>query len=107
VSTRRKTPQQKKRESLLKDRRNTYGENSKASRKNIPRRKAQGHQALRRIARQAMSAAAERSDPELADAIEPTLRRKRLEAWTKRPDKPLADVLARKGKRRAPEQPET
>jgi len=33
----RKTPQQKKAESYANDRRNTYGENDKASRKAIPR----------------------------------------------------------------------
>jgi hypothetical protein len=36
---RKKSPQQKKAESLKKDRRNAYGENSKSSRKNIPRAK--------------------------------------------------------------------
>ena len=99
ISKRKKTPQQKKAQSLKKDRRNTYGENAKSSRKNIPRRRAEGHQALRRLARQALNAAVERGDPEIADAAEPRLRLKRLKGWTKDPDEPLGEVLARKGKR--------
>jgi hypothetical protein len=37
---RKKTPQEKKRLSYLKDRRDEYGENDKSSRKNLPRSKA-------------------------------------------------------------------
>ena len=43
----RKTPQQKKASSYKKDRRNCYGENSKASRKNIPKAKAHTRRAYR------------------------------------------------------------
>lgn len=46
-----KSPQEKKRLSLKKDRRNTYGENDKASRKNIPRSKAKSHRAVRHTAK--------------------------------------------------------
>lgn len=99
MSSKRKTPQQKKAESLKKDRRNTYGESSKASRKRIPLRRAEGHQAARRLARQALNAAADRADPEIADAVEPVLRRKRLTGWKKSPDRPLGEVLSGKGKR--------
>ena len=99
MRSKRKTPQQKKAQSLAKDRRNTHGENAKSSRKNIPRRRSEGHQALRRIARQALNAAAERADPDIIDAAEPQLRLKRLKGWIKFPDEPLGEVLARKGKR--------
>ena len=99
MRSKRKTPQQKKAESLKKDRRNTYGENAKSSRKNIPRRRAEGHQALRRLAKQALNGAVERGDPEIANAVESRLRLKRLKGWSKDPDEPLGDVLARKGKR--------
>jgi hypothetical protein len=99
MSSKKKTPQQKKAESLKKDRRNAYGENAKSSRKNIPRRRAEGHQAVRRLARQALNAAAERADAEIVDAAEPQLRLKRLRGWIKDPDEPLGAVLARKGKR--------
>jgi hypothetical protein len=99
MPSKRKTPQQKKSESLAKDRRNTYGENAKSSRKNIPRRRAEGHQALRRLARQALNAVVERDEPEIADATEPQLRLKQLKGWRKDPDEPLGAVLARRGKR--------
>jgi hypothetical protein len=52
-----KTPQQKKRLSYQHDRRNTYGENQKSSRKNIPRSKQLSHQDERRSVRQALIAA--------------------------------------------------
>ncbi len=100
MAAKRKTPQEKKAASLAKDRRNTHGENAKSSRKNIPRRKAEGHQAIRRMARQALNAAAGRADVEIADAAEPRLRLKRLKGWKKFPDEPLGVVLARKRKRR-------
>jgi hypothetical protein len=100
MTSRRKTPQQKKAESLKKDRRNTYGENAKSSRKNIPRRRAEGNQAVRRHARQALVAAAERADSEIVEAAEPQLRLKRLKGWKKLPDTPLGEVLERKRKRR-------
>ena len=48
MTVKRKTPQQKKRESYEKDRRNTYGENAKASCKLIPIRKAGDRRALGR-----------------------------------------------------------
>ena len=43
-----KSPQDKKNASLERDRRNTYGENAKSSRKNIPQSKQLSHQAERR-----------------------------------------------------------
>jgi hypothetical protein len=45
-----KSPQDKKRHSLQKDRRNTYGENSKSSRKNIRKGKQRTHMEERRVA---------------------------------------------------------
>lgn len=97
----RKSPREKKAESYLKDRRNTYGENAKASRKSIPRRKAAGSRALRRLARQALLEAAAKADPEIVDAVEPRLERKRRVGWAKVPDRPLGEVIARKHERRA------
>lgn len=47
-----KSPQDKKRASLELDRRNTYGENDKASRKNIPLAKARSIRAERRAVQQ-------------------------------------------------------
>jgi len=48
--SRLKTPQQKKKASLALDGRNVYGENDKASKKLIPRRKQEAHQLIRRAA---------------------------------------------------------
>jgi hypothetical protein len=44
-----KTPQEKKKLSYMKDRRNTYGENGKSSRKSIRLSKALNEPATRRI----------------------------------------------------------
>jgi hypothetical protein len=100
MTAKRKTPQRKKRESYARDRRNTYGENAKASRKNIPRRKATDRRALRRVAKQALSATAAREDPEIADALEARLEHKRRRGFVKSPDAPLGEVVERKMKRR-------
>jgi hypothetical protein len=51
----RKSPQAKKADGHAKDRRNSYGENSKASREAIPRRKAGENRMDRRAVNQAMS----------------------------------------------------
>lgn len=95
-----KTPQQKKRESYAKDRRNTYGENAKSSRKAIPRRKALRLRALRRIARAAIEDATAHADLDRIEEVEPKLKLKRLREWRKVPDQPLGKVLARKATKR-------
>lgn len=100
MSRKKPTPQEKKLNSLLKDRRNTYGENAKASRKNIPRRKAVGSRMQRRIAKQILVAAAAAVDPEIIDSIEARLKKKRLSSWAKVPDQPLGLVIVRKRKNR-------
>ena len=98
---RKKKTQEKKRESYLKDRRNTYGENAKASRKLIPIRKATGNRILRRIAKQELVSAVKRGDADVVDRLKPRLKRKRRQGWKKMPDRPLGEVLVRKRKRRA------
>lgn len=101
VPRKQKSPQEKKRESYEKDRRNTYGENATASRKLIPKRKAIGSRALRHMASQALASAVALGDPEVIDALEARLKRKRRLGWTKSPDKPLKEVIPRKRERRA------
>jgi len=49
-----RNPEEKKRLSLARDRRNRYGENSKSSRKNIQRRKQLRHTDERRSAGEAL-----------------------------------------------------
>jgi hypothetical protein len=79
----RKTPQQKKAESYAKDRRNTYGENAKSSRKNIPRNQRLRNRAVRRIAR--MAFAPSTLDEEWVDAVEVRVKAKRRKAWRSGP----------------------
>ena len=82
----RKTPQEKKRLSYAKDRRNTYGENDKSSRRNIPAAKARQRRANRRVAHQVLTTAGE----EQLGLIRPKTR------WRKAPDTPLGEVVRRK-----------
>ena len=97
----RRTPQEKKRLSYLRDRRNTYGENDKSSRKAIHRRKQIVNQANRRIVRQGITAATslpDQGDLEEAVVEATSVRPKR---WSKEPDEPLGEVLPRQLRRRA------
>ena len=95
-----KTPQEKKLLSYEHDRRNTYGENQKSSRKNIPRSKQLSHQGERRVVRQALTGAEgrvadERSD-EAQSQVARKVRMKKLNAFRKSPDTPLGEVIARR-----------
>jgi hypothetical protein len=95
----RKTPQQKKVESLKKDRRGTYGNNAKAARSAVPARKRHRSQAERRLAKQELAGAAAVEDESRVDAMIDKVNVKRRKAWQKWPDEPLGEVLTRKGKR--------
>ena len=99
-----KTPQQKKRLSYEHDRRNSYGENQKSSRKNIPRSKQRSHQEERRTIRQTLIAAQGTiAEEAVDDAQSQTLRQgriKKLKAFRKSPDKPLGEVIERRLHRR-------
>jgi hypothetical protein len=96
----RKSPQQKKSESYAKDRRNTYGENAKASRKNLPRKKRRQVREERRLANMAVVADG-RVDLELVDIADAKLLKKRKNAWKlKSPDTPLGEVIERKVRQR-------
>ena len=88
----RKSPQEKKRLSLLKDRRNTYGENSKASRKSIPRHKKVQRRASRRIQKQILVAGRD-SASDVEDRLKNRLASHETWVWKKAPDTPLGDVL--------------
>ena len=95
----RKSPQRKKSESYAKDRRNTYGENAKATRKLVPKRRQQRSQAERRIAKQELGGPAAAGDETRIDAMLTRVRLTHLGAWKKSPDRPLGEVLERKDKR--------
>ena len=93
---RAKTPQEKKRLGLEKDRRNSYGENDKASRKSIPRAKARVNRANRHGDQQILGSAVGVPDEELEDSVEQDLLGRRRKVWRKWPDQPLGKMLAKR-----------
>lgn len=99
-----KTPQEKKQLSYANDRRNTYGENQKSSRKNIPRSKQLAHQDERRAVRQVLTVAQGTVADEVADEAQSQALRngriKKLKAFRKSPDTPLGEVIERRLRRR-------
>jgi len=95
------TPQQKKQLSLARDRRNTYGENSKSSRKNIPLSKALDIRSERRAQDSALAKAMVATDIDQLDAADNSVRATKPRHWRKSPDEPLGHVLVSKSKRSA------
>jgi hypothetical protein len=95
-----KSPQEKKALSLKRDRRNTFGENSKASRKAIPRRKQLSHRGERRAVNQVLGSLRERAeenDARTADALaKSTIVTARHKAFKKTPDTPLSVAIENK-----------
>lgn len=79
-------PRQKKEESLKHDRRNTYGENDKSSRKSIRRRKQLVNQIYRHKVKQVLA-------PSGLDSIEDGVAEILRPQWRKYPDQPLGKVL--------------
>jgi hypothetical protein len=84
-----KTPQQKKRESYSKDRRNAYGESSKGSRKSIRRRKRHPKRANRRNATTVLATVKGPAKLEVLEGVESKIEGKRGKQWQKSPDVPL------------------
>jgi hypothetical protein len=93
---RKRSPQEKKRLSYDRDRRNTYGENAKSSRKNIARSKARSHREYRSNVRTAIAS----SDLDDPDTLEDRVRSVRRESWVKQPDDPLGRVVEMKATKR-------
>jgi hypothetical protein len=97
-----KSPSEKKRISLVKDRRNVYGECPTSSRKNIRRGKQRSHMEVRRAANEELRALKGASAE--ADAIESRVNVRTLvlarSSFKKVPDAPLGVVVARKLRRR-------
>jgi hypothetical protein len=92
----RKSPQQQKQLSYERDRRNEYGENSKSSRKNIPRRKQGVNQANRHAAKQLLGVTdSETGEPQPGSVV------RRPQTWRKVADIPLGEMVAKKLFRRA------
>lgn len=93
----RRDPQERKALSYARDRRNSYGENDKSSRRNIRRNKRIPNRADRHRERQVLSMAAGRVVPELAESAEVKLLAKKsmwsTKRWRKCADTPLAAVV--------------
>jgi hypothetical protein len=100
-----KTPQEKKRLSLTRDRRNTYGENDKASRKAIPRRKQSGQMQLRRgIKQELVGATGVVTEADIDDTAEQVVgvqAAKKRRLFKKSPDEPLGVVIEKQRQLRA------
>jgi len=97
-----KPPHEKKRLSLERDSRNDYGENAKASRKNIPRSKALSLRKQRHAQNQALQAATRASSEDELVAAELRATSPKPRWWRKEPDVPLGKLVARKVERRKP-----
>ncbi len=95
-----KSAPEKKALSLERDRRNTFGENSKATRKAIPRRKQLSHMGERRAVSQILShlrESAGEEDASEADALaKTTVIERKHKAFKKSPDSPLGVVVRKK-----------
>lgn len=100
-----KSPPEKKRLSLARDRRNVYGESPHGARKSIPRNKAHHRQSERRAADQALAKVMGRTDPGVLEGIENQTRsRARLRhvsGFRKVADAPLGEVVGWRQVRRA------
>lgn len=94
-----KNPQEKKRKSLQKDCRNTYGENDKATRHSIPKSKARQHQQERQARNQPLSKIdMDMSEEHIAEIVNESIvesKQKRLQGFRKWSDKPLGKVIQR------------
>lgn len=97
-----KTPQEKKALSYANDRRNSYGENDKASRKAIPARKAGENRKVRRKTNHSLRVV-EQVDEDAAAIMESSLKHDvdRVGGWTKAPDVPLREYMDLQARRRS------
>src|ERR1700744_6054285 len=100
-----KNPEEKKQLSLERDRRNTYGENSKSSRKSIARGKQRRHMDERRTADEVLRRLTgplhedEATDAELL--VKNRISDSQSRGFKKLPDSPLGEVLAAKRAKKA------
>jgi len=99
-----KHPEEKKRLSLKRDRRNIFGENSKASRKNISKGKQRRQMNERRKIAQVLGKLSGPVDEDAASnaelRVKLTITHSKNRGFEKMPDKPLGEVIQRKMKRR-------
>lgn len=97
-----KDPGEKKRLSLERDRRNRYGENSKASRKSIQRGKQRRHMDERRTVGEVLGRLKGSVQDDVAIEAELLAKTRIIDSqrrgFKKQPDTPLGVVLAKKAK---------
>ena len=91
------TPQEKKRLSYVRDRRNSYDENKKSSRKAIPLRKRIVNRVNRHAAAIPLRQPAETLDQ--LEAVDNKAKARRRQRWQKSPDIPLSEYLRRQAAR--------
>ncbi|GAA4072382.1 hypothetical protein [Actinomadura miaoliensis] len=96
----RRDPQEKKRISYAKDRRNAYAENDKSSRNAIRLNKRFPHRANRHRVQQVLRDAVGAAAADTADDVEERLGRRRPKSWRKHPDLPLGDWVESRLQRR-------
>ena len=96
---REKTPQEKKALSYSKDRRNSYGENDKASRKLIPLRKAQVKRVYRKRINEVLTQIIG-GESENVEELESVVKSIRMPEWKKTPDEPLGAFVQQNLERR-------
>jgi len=100
-----KSPQEKKRNSLLKDCRNTYGECASSSRKNIRQGKQRTQQALRHAVSEELRVVKGASGAVDTEMVQDEAEVRSIEysrsLFKKVPDKPLVIARERKMKKRA------
>ncbi|GAA2693840.1 MULTISPECIES: hypothetical protein [Actinosynnema] len=96
----RRTPQEKKRLSYAKDRRNAYGQNDKASRRGVQRRKSALHRAGRHSADQVLRGALGPVDADRADRVGQNVLALHRKAFAKAPDTPLGEFVESRLRRR-------
>jgi hypothetical protein len=101
VDMKKRTPQEKKKLSYDRDRRNVYGRSPHASRKAIPLHKALRNRANRHYQNQQIDYQGPAPDENLADELESQLQQRAPREWEKYPDAPLREVVARKSTDRA------
>jgi len=92
----KKTPQEKKVLSYAKDRRNNYGENDKASRISIPKRKAGVNRVYRRKVDEVLKLAKSATDINSITELEETAKNIKRIDWKKYPDAQLREVVEQK-----------
>ena len=101
IDMKKRTPQEKKKLSYERDRRNVYGRSPHASRKAIPLHKALRNRANRHNENQQVDYQGPVPDEDLGDQLESLLPKRAPKEWEKYPDAPLGEVVAKKSKDRA------